>query len=232
MRTCLFDSRSVSDQWSMPAAEVHLLSCVDISLGWLMWLGHAIQGHWEDSFARQHSLLTSTALLWKKSGENQDSEQLCAYGQNYGMGNSQHIFFWCLLNPEWWLYNLLSKLGRFWEWKGSTINNNTRTTGVKLGLSLENWDVGFMLFLACHDLVHPLGHVSGGDVRQATEVPEEAKHSLTRAPLSWQVSSSSPRSQLKEACSRHTRPLLSSGRCSLGEWKYTPAPILPWLSLW
>lgn len=74
-----------------------------------------------------------------------------------------------------------------------------------------------MLFLKHHDLVCALECVGGDDIRQATELPEGAGHPLTRALLSWQVSSLSLWSQWKEACVWHARPLLSSEGFSLGE---------------
>lgn len=39
------------------------------------------------------------------------------------------------------------------------------------------------IFLARHDLIHSREHARGGDVRQATELPEGAKHSFTQTLL-------------------------------------------------
>lgn len=47
-----------------------------------------------DSFAKEDSLLTSTANCGRRQEESKTQSRERAYGQNYGMGNSQHIFFW------------------------------------------------------------------------------------------------------------------------------------------
>lgn len=39
------------------------------------------------------------------------------------------------------------------------------------------------IFLARHDLIHSRERARGGDVRQAIELPEVAKHSLTQTLL-------------------------------------------------
>lgn len=195
----------------MPTADSHLPGCVSLpsDVAWPCNPGTV------SSLARGDGLLTSAALPWKKRGGNQDSKQLFASGQNYGMGSSQPFFFLgvfyiqsggcTIYHPSW--DTVESERGPLWI---VTPGQQAEPGHMVHPIYSTAWPCPFPW--ACYRWWHQAGNW----VTRRREAFSDDTDTTVPAGVFF------THSRLREACFWHMGPLLSSDLFSIGEGELAP----------